>query len=135
MHGVLHLLGTVIVIPYAMLAGWFAMVGEVARARGLWAILDAFLAQVNWLAGWGIYAIPLAFACLAAMGFIPRFRRLGAILLAVLSCASLLTVGLLHSGGLGPGELLFLAPCAASLALSAWLYRHSARSGATVPVR
>lgn len=129
MHGVLHLLGTVVVIPYTLLAGWFVMIGEVAEARGLWAVLDAFLTQLNWVAGWGIYAIPLAFACLAALGFVAGLRRVGALLLSLLATASLLTIGLLHSGGLGPGELLFLAPCAAVLAVSAWLYRRSAQPG------
>lgn len=127
MHGVLHLLGTVIVIPYALLAGWFLMVGEVARARGLWGVLDAVLTQFHWMLGWGIYAIPFAFACLAVLGFIAALRRLGLLLLALIASASLLTIGLLHSGGLGMGELLFLSPCALILAICAWLYRRTAQ--------
>jgi len=41
MHAVLHVLGAVLVLPYAGLAALFLLIDEVARAKGLLAMLVA----------------------------------------------------------------------------------------------
>ena len=43
MHAVLHVLGAVLVLPYAGLAALFLLIDEVARAKGLLAMLDVLL--------------------------------------------------------------------------------------------
>ncbi|WP_287460104.1 hypothetical protein [Accumulibacter sp.] len=127
MHGALHAIATAIALPYALLAAWFAMVGELARARGLWAVVDALFAHAGWFVGWGVYLIPLAALSLATAGFCSRLRRVAALSLALLSGSSLLTIVLLHAGPLESGHLLFLCPCVAVLLGSIWLFHRADR--------
>jgi hypothetical protein len=128
MHGALHAMATAIALPYALLAVCFAMVGELARARGLSGVVDALLAHAAWFVSWGVYLIPLASLAalsIAAAGFFSRLRRVAALSLIVLSGSSLLTIVLLHAGPLDSGHLLFLLPCVGVLLVSIWLFRRA----------
>ncbi len=114
-------------MPYVALAAWFLFIGRVASARDLgdllavaWEALDGFL-------GWGIVVVPTLWLALVAMGLIPRLQRAGSLGLGLLAGASLLVVVVFSSGRLGWGEVLFLLPCAAVAAGSAWLFARPSR--------
>lgn len=136
MHGLLHALGALLVLPYAMLAGAFLMIGEVARSRGLAAVFDVLLNQADWMLRWGIYAIPLACCALVVMGFVPRLRRAGLFCLGLISAVSLMAICGLGAMPLDRGELLFLVPCLSVLATSVLMLIRSRRipgAGRTLP--
>ena len=122
MHGMLHALGTIVALPYALMAGAFLLVGEVARSRGMRGVVSVLFSHADWMVRWGIYLIPVLYLALALAGFVPGLRRPSALCLMVLSAASLLSIVILHSGKLGLGEGLFLLPCVGVVAVSAWLY-------------
>jgi len=132
MHGALHAIATAIALPYVLLAACFAMVGELARARGLSGVVDALLSHADWFVSWGVYLIPLAALSIAAAGFFSRLRRVAALSLVLLSGSSLLTIILLHAGPLESGPQLFLFPCVAVLLGSLWLF-HRADQPAGAP--
>lgn len=43
MHALIHLLASILVVPYLALAGLFLLIGKVARTKGLIALLDVVL--------------------------------------------------------------------------------------------
>ena len=122
MHAFLHTVGAVVVVPYVALALFFLFIGQVARAKGLEALIDIVWNNVDWYVGWGIYAAPVLWVCLVATGFVPRFQRASSLCLCILAIASFFVVVTLSSTQVGVGELIFLLPCVAVAATSAWLF-------------
>ncbi len=130
MHAFLHLVGAIVVVPYVALALMFLFIGQVARAKGLMAIIDVVLNNMDWFVRWGIFAAPVLWICLVAAGFMPSFQRASSLCLCLLAVASFLVVVTLTANKVGAGELLFLLPCLAVAATSAWLFF---RVGARIP--
>ncbi len=128
MHAFLHFVGAIVIIPYVALALFFIFVGEAARSKGLMALLDTVLYHVNWFYGWGIYVIPSLWIFLIATGFVPSIQRASSLCLCLLAVSCFLVVVSLSSTRIGLGELIFLIPCVAVAATSAWL---SFRTNAT----
>ena len=122
MHAFLHTVSAVVVVPYVALALFFLFIGQVARAKGLKALIDTVWNNVDWYVGWGIYAAPVLWVCLVATGFVPRFQRASSLCLCILAIASFFVVVTLSSNRVGVGELIFLLPCVAVAATSAWLF-------------
>jgi hypothetical protein len=122
MHAFLHTVGAVVVVPYVALALFFLFIGQVARAKGLKALIDIVWNNVDWHVGWGIYAAPVLWVCLVATGFVPHLQRASSLCLCILAVASFLVVVTLSSTRAGVGELIFLLPCVAVAATSAWLF-------------
>ena len=122
MHALLHTVGAVIVVPYVALALFFLFIGQVASAKSPMALLDIVWKNVDSYFGWGIYAAPVLWVCLVATGFVPHFQRASSICLCLLAVASILVVVTLSSTRVGVGELIFLFPCVAVAATSAWLF-------------
>ena len=116
-HSLLHFTASVLVLPYVALAGFFLLVGEAARAKGLIALLDVALFQASWIFRWGIYSIPLLWLVLVLAGFVTRFRRMGALIVCLLATGSLLILVVLQTSPMEPGQLLFLIPCLAVAAM------------------
>lgn len=85
MHALIHLLASILVVPYLALAGFFLLIGEVARTKGLVALLDVSLEHALWILGWGIYLLPLLWLILAASGAVPRFQKAAALVLGLLA--------------------------------------------------
>ena len=75
MHALIHLLASILVVPYLALAGLFLFIGEVARTKNVFALLDVALEHALWILGWGIYLLPLLWLILAASGAVPRFHK------------------------------------------------------------
>ena len=121
MHAVLHILGAVLVLPYAGLAALFLLIDEVARAKGLLAMLDVLLDQFVWIVPWGALSAAVLWLALVVGGCIARLRQLAALCLGLLALGSLGVITRLQSSPLEAGQITFLAPCAAVCAMSAWL--------------
>lgn len=122
MRALLHAIGAVVVLPYVALALLFVFIGEVARARGLFALIDFVWNHVDWFFGWGIYAALALWICLVATGFVPRLQRASSLCLCVLALTSFLVVVTLSSTRAEIGGFIFLLPCVAVAAASAWRF-------------
>lgn len=85
-------------------------------------MLDVALHHASWIVQWGIFGIPLLWVLLAMAGFFAPFKRAGALALCLLAIGSLFVLIVLQSSRMEPGQLLFLAPCLAVAATSAWLF-------------
>lgn len=131
MHAVLHILGAVLVLPYAGLAALFLMIDEAARAKGLLAVLGVLLDQFVWIVPWGALSAALLWLALVIGGCIARLRRLAALCLGLLALGSLGVITVLQSSPLEAGQITFLAPCAAVCAMSVWLMAHPSSPGPT----
>ena len=122
MHAFLHTLGTLVVLPYMLLAAAFLLIGEVARTRGLFSLIGVVANHANWILRWGIYSLPVFLAALVVAGFIPSLQRISAVGLFLIALGSLGVICTLHSTRIGLGEVTFLLPCIAVLGVSAWLF-------------
>src|SRR6185369_13566567 len=120
MRGALHVLGTIVLLPYLLLAIAFALIGQAAASKSLGALLWTLLTQLTWIVPWGILGFVAGVILVAALGFSVRLRGLGYLCLSVLALASLLVIVILPGGGVGFDGLVFLAPCIAVLVFSAW---------------
>ncbi len=70
----------------------------------------------------GIFIAPVLLVCLVAMGFFPILQRAGSLCLCLLAVASILVIVIWSSTRIELGELIFLIPCMAVAATSAWLF-------------
>lgn len=129
MHAFLHLVASALVMPYVALAGMFLLVGEAARTKGLFELLDVAAQHALWILQWGIYVAPVLWLMLAASGAFTSTRRGGALVLALLALGSLAIIVALPQTPMDAGQWLFLAPCVIVLATSVWLYRRAGASG------
>ncbi len=125
MHSILHVLGTLVVLPYLLLAAAFLLMSDVARTRGLFEIMAVVANHANWILRWGIYGLPVVMLALLVAGLIPSWQRGSTAVLFLVALGSLAVIGLLHSGKLELGHYVFLLPCVAVVAVSAWLFIRS----------
>ena len=121
MRGALHVLATLAVIPYVLLAAAFLVAGHAIGADSLWNALDTLLAHALWIVPWGAIGFVVVMITVAVVGAYPPTRRLGGILLAALAAGAVVALVTLASGPLDAGQLAFLVPCALALAFGAWL--------------
>ena len=121
MRAALHLLGTIVLLPYIALSAWFLILGEAIASGSLLALLDTLLARAAWLVPWGLLGTFLAIVAVATLGFIGNLRRIGGLCLFAIAAACLLIVLTASRSAIGIGELLFLLPCFAVLVLGGWL--------------
>ena len=122
MNAFLHALGTLVVLPYMLLAAAFLLIGDIAETHGLFTLIDVIANHANWILRWGIYSLLVFLAALLIAGFIPSLQRIGAAGLFLIALGSLAVICTLHSTRIGLGELTFLLPCIAVLGVSAWLF-------------
>jgi hypothetical protein len=128
MNSLLHTVGAIAVVPYVALAAFFLFLGEAARAKGLFGLLAFAWNNLDWFLGWGIYTAPALWLCLVATGFVPSLQRAGSLCLGLLAVACFLVVVLLTSDRGGMGGFIFLLPCAAVAATSAWVFVRMGRA-------
>lgn len=126
MHALLHIIGTLVVLPYLLLAVAFLLIGDIARTRGLLAIIDTIANHANWILRWGLYGLPVIALAFMAFGLIPSLQRSCAAVLFLVALGSLGIICWLHSGRLELGQIVFLLPCVAVIAMSAWLFNRAA---------
>ncbi len=120
---ILHLLATLVVAPYAVLALGFVLVGRVASTQGLWNIVDLVFGQMLGLLSWGVYLFAAVLLAVAAAGFIAPLRLVGAGALVLLAALSLAILLFWRTAPVAGGELLFMLPCAVALGFGAWQLR------------
>ena len=130
MRGALHVLATLVTVPYLLLAAAFGIGGHAICAGSLWGALDTLLAHFLWIVPWGAIGFAVLLIAVAVLGAYLPTRRLGGLLLALLAGVALVVIVVLGSGPLEGGQLLFLVPCALALAYGAWLASSVPRSPA-----
>lgn len=123
MQSLLHTLATLALLPYVVLATGFLLLGHVASRGSLWAFLDALVTQASWIMPWGILGLAGATLALLVLGFMPRLRWVGGLVLCGVAALSLLVLLFGGKARIGAGELLFLLPCALVLLYGGWLAR------------
>jgi len=121
MRAALHLLATIVLIPYLLLAAAFLLLGSAIATGTLGGFLVALLSFALWLMPWGALGGIAALCGLVALGMIDQTRWFAALLLLALAGACLGVIAFGASGGLDAGVALFLAPCAAVAAFAGWL--------------
>ena len=130
MRGALHVLATLVTVPYLLLAAAFGIGGHAIGAGSLWGALDTLLAHFLWIVPWGAIGFAVLLIAVAVLGAYLPTRRLGGLLLALLAGVALVVIVVLGSGPLEGRQLLFLVPCALALAYGAWLASSVPRSPA-----
>lgn len=121
MRGALHLLCTIMLLPYLLLAAWFLILGDAIAGGSLASFFTALLAHALWLVPWGLLGLAAGIVAVAALGVIDGVRWLGGLCLFFLAGGCLFVVIAGNSSAIGPGELLFLTPCFAILVFGGWL--------------
>lgn len=121
MRGALHLLCTIVLLPYVMLAAWFLILGDAIAGGSLASFFSTLLSHAVWLIPWGLLGFAGGVLAVMALGLIDSVRWLGGLCLVVLAAGCLLVVVGTNPSAIGPGELLFLLPCFAVLVFGAWL--------------
>jgi hypothetical protein len=121
MRGALHLLCTIILLPYLALAVWFLILGDAIASGSLASFLTTLLSHALWLMPWGLLGFTVGIVIVAALGMIEGMRWLGGLCLFVLAGSCLVIVIAGNPSAIGPGELLFLLPCFATLIFAIWL--------------
>jgi len=121
MRGALHVLGTIVLVPYAALAAGFAMLDQAIARGSLGGFLVALLSHALWLIPWGLLGIIAAIALLATLGLSARLRWLGGACLGLIAASCVVVLLAVPNSKLGASELLFLLPCIVVMVFGAWL--------------
>ena len=85
----LHLVMTILSVPYVLLAVMLVLVGHVFSSRGVWAFLNTLLDSLNWTLTWGLLTLGATLLTIIGLGFFESLRWWAALALAVLLLASL----------------------------------------------
>jgi hypothetical protein len=115
----LHLVATVIVVPYLLLAIAFLIAGQAIASGSLGGILEVVVLYAGWIIPWGALGFIVAIIAVLVLGIRAPTRHWGSACVAALGVMSILTLVFLGSGSIGAGEWLFLAPCIAASAFAA----------------
>lgn len=121
MRGALHLLCTLVLLPYLLLAAWFLVLGDAIAGGSLAAFFTTLLSHALWLMPWGLLGFAGGVLGVIALGLIDGVRWIGGLCLFVLAAGCLLVVIAGSSSAIGLGELLFLSPCFAIMLFGGWL--------------
>jgi len=121
MHLTLHVLSSIVLLPYIALAAWFLLLGDLIATGSIVSMFGRLLQHATWVIPWGVLGFLAGFLALLAMGLDDRLRRLGGLCLFALAAGCLYIVIVGSSSPLDPGQWLFLLPCFTVLACGAWL--------------
>ena len=121
MRAVLHVLATIVLLPYLLLAVAFVMLEQVIGDGTLGALLKSLLVQLTWLVPWGLLGFLMLVILLAALGLHPASRWLGGLVLCLVAVASIAVVIIKPAAPLDMDGLLFLSPCMLVAAYGAWM--------------
>jgi len=121
MRAALHVLATIVVLPYLVLACGFLILGHAISSGSLLSFFGTLLAHAVWIIPWGLIGFACAMVLVAALGIMPRFRWIGALCLCLFAAAALAVIIFITPSRVGWSELLFLLPCMFVLMFSAWL--------------
>src|SRR5262245_10903466 len=110
-RAVLHLLATIVLLPYLLLAIAFVLLEQAIGDGTLGVLLKSLFMQLTWLIPWGVLEFAILVVVLAALGVHPALRWLGALVLFLVAVASTAIVIVKPSAPIDMGGLLFLSPC------------------------
>lgn len=128
-RGALHVLATVTLAPYFLLAAGFVLLGQAIGSGSLWSFVDTLLLQATWLIPWGMIGLAAFFIVLAALGLNSRSRWIAGALLCLVALASVAVIVFMDRSALDAGGLLFLSPCIMVVAFGGWLAIVERRAG------
>ena len=134
MRGVLHIVATIIVIPYAVLAVGFLGLRYAIGDGSVFGFFERLLEEASWLVPWGVAGLVVGFLVLAALGLVRRLRGLGGLLLAVIALVSIVVIVGWRGSAVTTDEVVFLLPCVAALLFGGWVFaveRKQARGAKT----
>ena len=80
----LHLVMTILSVPYVLLAVMLVLVGHVFSSRGVWAFLNTLLDSLNWTLTWGLLTLGATLLTIIGLGFFESLRWWAALALAAL---------------------------------------------------
>ncbi|MCA9192444.1 MAG: hypothetical protein KDB03_11805 [Planctomycetales bacterium] len=125
MHTLFHTICAIVIVPYVALATFFVFITQASQSKGLKELIDVVWNNTDWFVGLGIYATPVLWVCLVAMGFVPSFQKAGSLCLCLLAILCLLIIVTLQSTRLDLGQAIFLLPCGIVAIVSGWLFYHA----------
>lgn len=119
MRSALLVLGTIVLLPYIVLALGFILIGQAIASGSLAAFFMTLLSRALWLAPWRFIGIAGVIVLLAALGISACLRWLAAMCLGATAtvCLDVILVG--NTTRIGPPQLLFVLPCVAVLVFAA----------------
>src|SRR5215468_7822461 len=121
MRAFLHILATIVLVPYLVLALGFLLIGHVIASGSLLDALDTLLTHANWLIPWGVIGFVVGIVLLAIFGAMPSTRLAAAICLTVLGAGTMIVLIVMTSPPADVDALLFFIPCALALVAGAWI--------------
>jgi len=121
MRGALHVLATITLVPYVLLAAGFVLLGQAISSGSLLSFLETLLLQATWLVPWGVIGFPIPFLLLAALGLHSRSRWIAGLLLCLIASTCGVIIFLMSTSAIGVGEVLFLLPCITVVIFGGWL--------------
>jgi len=133
MRAVLHVIATLLLVPYLVMAAAFLLADQVFSGGSWGAMLDTLLAHALWLIPWGIIGFGAFIIVLAALGLSAGSARLGARIVYALATGSLLVMLVVPTSPIDAGVLLFLLPCIIVAGVSAWLAAPRRLPAGTIP--
>jgi hypothetical protein len=122
MGAALHVLATLVVVPYVILAIGFVLLGHSIASGSLLSLFDRLLNHFLWIVPWGLIGFACAMLLVAVLGVVPGFRRIGALCLFALAGASLAIILFTNPSPPDASQMLFLLPCICVLVLAAWRF-------------
>ena len=85
----IHVIGTLVVAPYAALALGFLAIGRLAGSSDLWDLFDRMVQAAAWFMPWGALGFVTLFIVVAGLGAVADTRAIGRRALFALSVAVL----------------------------------------------
>jgi hypothetical protein len=128
MRAAMHVVATLMLLPYIALAIGFVLLGQVAASKSLPSLFATLLAQALWLMPWGLIGLAAVICVVAALGISTRLRWLGGWCLCAIAAACLLVIIVMPTAPMSFGQWLFVAPCGLVLLFGAWLGRAERRA-------
>ena len=121
MRAVLHVLATIVLLPYLLLAAAFVLLEQAIGDGTLGALLKTLFVQLTWLVPWGVLGFLVLVVILVALGLHPASRWLAGLVLCLAAVASIAIVIVKPAAPLDMGGLIFLSPCMLVAAYGAWM--------------
>ena len=120
MRALFHVLATIAVVPYLLLASGFLLLGQAINSGSIFAFFATLIAQFVWIVPWGIIGFAFSVLLLATLGLFPQVRWLAGLLLCLLAAIALFVI-LFVDRSLELGKFLFLLPCILVVLFAGWL--------------
>jgi hypothetical protein len=123
MRPLLHLLSVVFVLPGALLAAAFIILGRAIATQSLLGILGQLLSDALWIVPWGALGGLAAILLVAIGGFFARTRRMAGLCVATVGVGSAAVVLFLtiRYSTFTPDQLTFFVPGILASCIGLWL--------------